>query len=90
MGPRPSLKHSIDRICNEGDYAPENCRWATTAEQSRNRRNTRLYTYQGRAQVLVDWAADLGVNVNTLRGRLEGGWSVERAFSTPLLRPRYP
>lgn len=47
MGPRPSSKHSIDRIDVNGDYSPENCRWATDLQQSENTRRNHLFTYHG-------------------------------------------
>ena len=47
MGPKPSGKHTIERINNDGDYCPENCRWATRKEQGYNKRTTRKITYQG-------------------------------------------
>lgn len=83
MGPRPSPQHSLDRIDNAGPYSPENCRWSTSKEQARNRRDNRMITYQGSTLCLMDWAIKLGISNSTLSVRLLRGWSVERAFSTP-------
>lgn len=72
---------TIDRIDNNKGYCPENCRWATTAEQNRNYSRNRKITYNGVTKCLADWADESGVNRATLAQRIRLGWPMERALS---------
>lgn len=81
IGSRPSQLHSIERIDNDGDYEPGNCRWAVQSEQTRNTSRNKMITLAGRTQCLTDWARERGINVNTLNKRLRSGWTVEEALS---------
>jgi hypothetical protein len=82
MGKRPTPEHSLERINNDDSYCPKNCKWETTYNQCRNRRNNTKFTYNGRTLVLSDWAKEYGINRLTLRQRLVTlKWPIEMALS---------
>ena len=84
MGPRPEGM-TLDRFPDrDGPYSPDNCRWATQAQQVRNTRRNIFATIDGRTQCLKDWCVELGKNYRTVVQRVSVGVSPEDALKLPL------
>lgn len=87
MGARPKGT-TIERLDNSLGYSKENCRWATVKQQQNNTRRNRIIEFNGVVKNLTQWATEIGIRGNVLATRLNRGWSIERAFTTPVFHPR--
>lgn len=79
----PPPRMSIERIDVNGGYSLANCRWATSGEQSRNKRTSVILTVDGRTQCASDWCAELGLSKSMVCRRIRAGWAPADALQLP-------
>lgn len=84
MSECPDVTMTLDRLDNAKGYEPGNCRWATKAEQNKNRSYCVMLTHNGETKNVTDWAAQYSMTQNALAMRLRLGWTIERALTQPL------
>lgn len=81
MGYRPDAAFTVERKNNSGGYSKDNCVWATRKQQNRNKRSNRLITFNGETKPVSQWADEVGLAAGLVFGRLNRGFSVEKALS---------
>ncbi len=78
-----AIRYSIDRIDSDKDYTPENCQWLSLSENSGKNSQNRFITYKGLTKTFKEWCSMYNIPRTTLQGRLDRGWSIRRALTTP-------
>ena len=78
----------LDRIDNDGDYYKDNCRWTTVKKNCRNKGQNRMITFNRDVRCVSEWGEYIGGTKNTVWQRLNSGWSIEKAITTPVRKRR--
>ncbi len=87
MGEKPKGRYSLERVNNDGNYEPTNCKWILLSKQHNNKRTNFLITYKNKTQTLSQWANQLNMHRGTLRNRIvRSKWTIKKAFETPIKR----
>jgi hypothetical protein len=86
-GYKPELQ--IDRIDNNGNYEPNNCRWVNQSINQNNKRNNYFVTYMGTKKTITEWAKIVGIHRDTIDHRIQKGWSVKKTFETPKMKNQF-
>jgi hypothetical protein len=84
MGKKPSTKHSLDRINNDGNYTPDNCRWASQIEQKNNTSRNRFETIGDKTLTVSQWCRQYNVSISTIYNRESHGWTFQKSLTTPI------
>ena len=79
---------TLDRIDNNGDYCPENCRWVSYSRQQRNTDKTIIFEYKGVKKPLIDFAEELGLPYQTIRWRYSAWGNVDKVLEQPIRIPK--